>query len=59
MRIGGAATEASLTGAATSLAEQVERYASAGVDELVVEPVASDLDDFIDQITQFATKATP
>ena len=59
MRIGGAATEASLTGAAASLAEQAERYASAGVDELVVEPIASDLDDFIDQITQFAAKVTP
>ena len=59
MRIGGAATEASLTGAAASMAEQVERFASAGVDQLVVEPVASDLDDFIDQITQFATMVTP
>jgi len=58
MRIGGAATTASLTGDAESLAERVEQYASAGVDQLVVEPVASDLDDFIDQITQFATKVT-
>lgn len=58
-RIGGAATGASLTGDATSLTEQVERYASAGVDQLVIEPVASDLEDFVDQITQFATKVTP
>jgi len=42
-----------------SLAEQVERYARAGVDQLVVEPVASDLGDFIDQITQFAITVTP
>ena len=59
MRIGGAATQASLTGDATRVAEQVERYASAGVDQLVVEPVASDLGDFSDQITQFAAKVAP
>jgi probable F420-dependent oxidoreductase len=58
-RIGGAATAARLTGAATSVAEQVKRYASAGVEQLVIEPVASDLADFIDQITQFATKVMP
>ncbi len=43
-----------LWGDAAALTEQVKRYASAGVDELVIEPAATDLDDFIEQLTQFA-----
>jgi probable F420-dependent oxidoreductase len=43
-----------LWGDAPALTEQVKRYASAGVDELVIEPAATDLDDFIDQLTRFA-----
>jgi probable F420-dependent oxidoreductase len=45
-----------LWGDAAALAEQVKRYASAGVDELVIEPAATDLDDFIKQLTQFAAQ---
>jgi hypothetical protein len=59
MRIGDPAAGASLTGNASSMAEQVKRYATAGVHQLVIEPVASDLADFVDQITQFATKIAP
>jgi probable F420-dependent oxidoreductase len=43
-----------LRGDAAALTEQVGRYASAGVDELVIEPAATNLDDFLEQVTQFA-----
>jgi hypothetical protein len=33
----------------------VQRYAGAGGDELVIEPAAAGLDDFIRQMTAFAT----
>jgi hypothetical protein len=45
-----------LRGDAAALTEQVKRYASAGVDELVIEPAATDLDDFIKQLTRFAAQ---
>ena len=45
-----------LWGDATALTEQVEQYARAGVDELVIEPAATDLADFLDQLTRFARK---
>ncbi len=58
MRIGDAASDrdagVGLWGDAEALTAQVKRYASAGVDELVIEPAATDLDDFIEQLTQFA-----
>ena len=39
---------------------QIERYAATGVQHLVIEPAANDLDDFIEQMTQFARDvATP
>jgi probable F420-dependent oxidoreductase len=49
-----------LDGDAAAIVAQIDRYAAAGVDQLVIEPVSSDLDDFIDQITRFALDvATP
>lgn len=45
---------AALTGTADQLWAQAERYAEAGVDQLVIEPQAADLRDFLDQITRFA-----
>jgi probable F420-dependent oxidoreductase len=65
MRITGAATDqetqadeatTGLWGDGAAITEQVERYAGAGVDELVIEPAAAKLDDFIGQMTTFATE---
>jgi alkanesulfonate monooxygenase SsuD/methylene tetrahydromethanopterin reductase-like flavin-dependent oxidoreductase (luciferase family) len=51
---------AGLEGDTTAIVTQIERYAAAGVQHLVIEPVASDLDDFIAQITRFSSDvATP
>jgi len=47
-----------LLGDAATLAGLVRQYADAGVDQLVIEPAASELDDFLDQITRFATDVT-
>jgi hypothetical protein len=44
-----------LRGEPAALIRQVEQYARAGVDELVIEPAATDLDDFLGQLTEFAT----
>jgi alkanesulfonate monooxygenase SsuD/methylene tetrahydromethanopterin reductase-like flavin-dependent oxidoreductase (luciferase family) len=43
-----------LHGDPAAIVQQVERYAAAGVGHLIIEPVSSDLDDFLDQITRFA-----
>jgi probable F420-dependent oxidoreductase len=51
---GAGEAEGGLRGDAAALTEQVGRYACAGVDELVIEPAATDLDDFLEQVTQFA-----
>jgi probable F420-dependent oxidoreductase len=48
------ARPAELVGTADQLAAQAERYAEAGVDQLVIEPDAAELGDFLDQMTQFA-----
>jgi probable F420-dependent oxidoreductase len=57
-RVGGAIDdvdpETVLHGDRATIVQQVERYAAAGVHHLIIEPVASDLDDFLDQITRFA-----
>jgi hypothetical protein len=62
-RIGTAASDqdaaAGLRGDAAALVAQVKRYAGAGVDQLVIEPAATELDDFIEQITQFASEVAP
>jgi alkanesulfonate monooxygenase SsuD/methylene tetrahydromethanopterin reductase-like flavin-dependent oxidoreductase (luciferase family) len=46
--------QTALHGDPTAIVQQVERYVTAGVHHLVIEPVSSDLDDFLDQITRFA-----
>lgn len=60
MRIGETARDreagAGLRGDTAALAKQIQRYASAGVDQLVIEPIATELHDFLDQMTQFARK---
>jgi probable F420-dependent oxidoreductase len=65
MRITGTATDGEpqadeptpgLQGDSAAVTGQVERYAAAGVDELVIEPAAAGLDDFIGQLTTFATE---
>jgi probable F420-dependent oxidoreductase len=48
-----------LSGDAAALAKQIRHYASAGVDQLVIEPVSTDLVDFIEQITRFANEVAP
>ena len=48
-----------LSGDPAALTGQIRQYASAGVDQLVIEPVCADLDDFIEQITTFATDVAP
>jgi alkanesulfonate monooxygenase SsuD/methylene tetrahydromethanopterin reductase-like flavin-dependent oxidoreductase (luciferase family) len=45
-----------LFGDAAALTKLVRQYDQAGVDELVIEPVATELDDFLDQLTRFATE---
>jgi hypothetical protein len=58
MRIGGVAggreAGSGLWDEPAALIEQVKQYARAGVDELVIEPAATDLNDFIKQLTRFA-----
>jgi alkanesulfonate monooxygenase SsuD/methylene tetrahydromethanopterin reductase-like flavin-dependent oxidoreductase (luciferase family) len=51
--------ETTLHGEPAEITEQIERYAAAGVDHLVIEPAADDLDDFLDQITRFANDVAP
>jgi probable F420-dependent oxidoreductase len=51
--------ETGLRGDTTALAEQIQRYASAGVDQLVIEPVSTELPDFLEQMTQFAREVMP
>jgi probable F420-dependent oxidoreductase len=45
-----------LFGDAAALTRLVRQYDQAGVDELVIEPVATELDDFLDQLSRFATE---
>ena len=48
-----------LQGDIASIVNEIQRYADAGVEHLVIEPVSSDLDDFIEQMTQFARDVVP
>jgi probable F420-dependent oxidoreductase len=48
-----------LQGDIAAIVNEIQRYANAGVEQLVIEPVASDLDDFTDQMTQFARDVVP
>jgi probable F420-dependent oxidoreductase len=53
---GGSADQSVLQGSAAELADQVSRFSDAGVEQLVLEPQATELDDFLDQITRFTTE---
>jgi probable F420-dependent oxidoreductase len=57
-RVGGAIDDAApdtvLHGDPAEVVRQIERYADAGVQHLIIEPVSRDLDDFLDQINRFA-----
>jgi alkanesulfonate monooxygenase SsuD/methylene tetrahydromethanopterin reductase-like flavin-dependent oxidoreductase (luciferase family) len=57
-RVGGAIEDAEpetvLHGDPAEIVQQIERYAAAGVQHLIIEPVSRDLDDFLDQINRFA-----
>ena len=48
-----------LQGDIATIVNEIRRYADAGVHHLVIEPISSDLDDFIEQITQFARDVVP
>jgi probable F420-dependent oxidoreductase len=52
-------SEMVLHGDPAAIVQQVERHAAAGVQHLIIEPVSSDLDDFLDQITRFALDVVP
>jgi probable F420-dependent oxidoreductase len=60
MRIGEAAGDTGdgsvMDGSPADIAERVRRYSDAGVDQLVLEPGATELDDFMDQMTRFAAE---
>jgi probable F420-dependent oxidoreductase len=51
--------EATLEGPVDAIIVQIRRYAEAGVDRIVIEPFAADLDDFLDQISRFANEIAP
>jgi probable F420-dependent oxidoreductase len=57
-RVGGAIDDADpetvLYGDPAAIVAQIDHYAAAGVQHLIIEPISSDLDDFLDQITRFA-----
>src|SRR5713101_298717 len=38
---------------------KIQHYGEAGVDRIVIEPVSSDLDDFLRQLSRFADEITP
>jgi len=51
--------ETSLQGDTDAILHKVQEYAEAGVDRIVIEPVSSDLDDFLRQLARFAEEITP
>ncbi len=51
--------ETSLQGDAAAILNKIQRYSEAGVDRIVIEPVSTDLDDFLRQLTRFADEVTP
>jgi probable F420-dependent oxidoreductase len=63
LRLGDQARDAAdggaLRGSADDIAEQVRRYSEAGVGQLVIEPEATDLADFLAQLTRFADEVAP
>lgn len=63
LRIGETARDpkarAALRGSADVLASQVERYSEAGVHQLVLEPDATELDDFPGQLARYSSEVAP
>ena len=51
--------ETSLQGDADVILHKVQDYGEAGVDRIVIEPVSSDLDDFLRQLARFAEEISP
>jgi probable F420-dependent oxidoreductase len=51
--------ETTLQGEAEAILHKIQRYSQAGVDRIVIEPVSSDLDDFLRQLARFADEITP
>ncbi len=51
--------ETTLQGDADAIIHKIHAYAEAGVDRIVIEPLSTDLDDFLRQLTRFADEITP
>jgi alkanesulfonate monooxygenase SsuD/methylene tetrahydromethanopterin reductase-like flavin-dependent oxidoreductase (luciferase family) len=51
--------ETTLQGDADAILRKIKHYREAGVDRIVIEPVATDLDDFLRQLAQFAAEIMP
>jgi alkanesulfonate monooxygenase SsuD/methylene tetrahydromethanopterin reductase-like flavin-dependent oxidoreductase (luciferase family) len=52
-------SEATLHGEPEAILKKIQDYSEAGVDRIVIEPVSSDLDDFLRQLSRFADEITP
>jgi hypothetical protein len=48
-----------LQGDADAILHKIQHYGEAGVDRIVIEPVCSDVDDFLRQLARFADEITP
>jgi len=51
--------ETTLQGDADAILNKIQQYSEAGVDRIVIEPVSTDLDDFLRQLARFADEVTP
>jgi hypothetical protein len=51
--------ETTLHGDADAIVHKIRDYGEAGVDRIVIEPVSSDVDDFLRQLARFADEITP
>jgi alkanesulfonate monooxygenase SsuD/methylene tetrahydromethanopterin reductase-like flavin-dependent oxidoreductase (luciferase family) len=62
-RVGGSVEDAdpatTLQGDPDAIVDQVRRYREAGIEQLVIEPFTSSLDDFLEQIRLFAREVAP
>ena len=51
--------ETTLQGDADAILHRVQLYSEAGVDRIVIEPMSTELDDFLRQLARFAAEITP
>jgi probable F420-dependent oxidoreductase len=62
-RVGGPVPDAepgqALQGSISDVAVAASAFSAAGVDRLVIEPIASDVDDFLDQLRLFSAEVVP